>query len=727
MIIRRLVLLVLLGTPVVVMAQGWFDGWRVFGSNTARATLYDVSGAATGSPYAFTGDMYYNELSLYLNRQDSEFASWRGELTGLANVNDDYRSANTGLVPERLNLTRENGESTLPYRAELGDYFAYYSFLSLQRSLKGLQLELQPFASNRTQHSFIATTGVNQSGWRGLVPSDDYINGLSWLMQDRVFGSWSINYAHNFRDDNVSRGLLERNQHVISLAGEVPFRLGSQQLVAEGEIAHFNGDHNGLAGPASGQDRADNGYLLELRGHDHSRPFDYRFRFEHYGQDFVPQGGLVTRDRRSYELHAGWRFGAGMRLRLRGQLFEDAYETTNPLRTRTYGINITGPLLTRWYPGLNARLDAFVQNRDNALITISQLSQTMNLNLSAPLSTGWSANVNLFMQNNNNRLGSAGDNLARQLTIGASRAFNLLDWQGYLNPGLTIRTSRKGFNNSDDITPALGLSLYRNAHSLMLNYGSTLQDRGTGLNSIDVNTHTFNLDYRFRYNNHSIGLETGLFRRNPQPGDSTSAYRISFYWGYDLGGPAPIMVARSIVPTGVQPLAADAGLRINLAGLGPGVVMQDISSSLQTHEIGQALEQSGYLVYETDIIRDIFMRQRLALEFAGGLLLRSVVVIDFEDVGDRDSNAQTFERIRQVMIRQLGSPARTFDEGEFSENLALDVNSQRFVRITEWNTSYGVIRFGIPRRLDGQVRMEIQHATGFPSMTDTLWSVDAVR
>ncbi len=126
-------------------------------------------------------------------------------------------------------------------------------------------------------------------------------------------------------------------------------------------------------------------------------------------------------------------------------------------------------------------------------------------------------------------------------------------------------------------------------------------------------------------------------------------------------------------------------------------------------------------------MKRLVCRLRLALEFEQGQLARSALVIDFDDVGNGDSVLQTFEQVRQLLIRELGSPTRTCEEGEFGASFAAAVNSQRFTRIVEWVVPTGVICFGIPRRLDGQVRMEIQHATRFSRSGETLWSIEGIR
>ncbi len=720
-----IVLPFLLGTAVAQAAD-----WSIDGSNTLRGSVYDASGAGSGSPYPFEGDMYFDEISIFFDKRESPYSSWEGEFTGLYNVNDDYRSGDFGMVPERMNLTRENGEGALPYRAEVGDFFAYYSFMTMQRSLKGVQLEFQPFGSDTRQHSFIVTSGANESNWRDLTFQDDYFNGASWLMQDSRLGSWSINFSHNFRDNSFKAGTLDRNQFVTSISGELPFQLGSHNINIESEIAHFNGDHDGLAGAASGQERADNGYLVEMRGNHSSMPWDYRFRFEHYGQDFRPRGAVVSPDRRSFELHSGWRFQSGLRLRARAQLFQDSYETNNRLRTRTYGINLTGPFMQRFYPGLSGRLDAYIQNRDNALTTVSTINHTVRLNLNAPLPNEWNGRVGLFVQNLRNRLGRSGDILTRELILGLDRRIRFNGWDAFISPGFAYRTNRKGNSDNNEVRPAFSMRMQRDAHSMNMSYGSRVQDRRTAFNGIDVTTHNFNLDYRYQFRQHLVGLEANVQGRDPQPGDSTEAWRISAFWTMEFDRPAraPATFQRNAQIDSTATATRDSRLPvIDIASLGPRRAADSVLAALENAGLSNASRQAGYMVYEHSIYPDVFRRQRLALEFTAGVLQESGIIIDFDNVGDRDSNAQTYERIRQLLIRSLGNPTRTFEEGDFTARLADDVNGERFIRITEWKTDDGTVRFGIPRRLDGQVRMEIQHGTTFGPPRDTLWSIEQVR
>jgi len=706
-----------------VAAETIMDDWHIFGSNTFRASVYDAHGPGAASPYPFEGEMFFDEFNIYLDRQNSRYDQWRAEISGVIN-DDDYRSRFDGVVPERLNLTRENGDSHLPYRLEVGDYFSYYSFLTLQRSLKGMQVELQPLIdAGGRRHSFIFTAGADESDWRDLTFEDNFTSAASWLMQDALLGALSMNFVHNFRDNSNESGTLDRSQYVFSVAGEKPFSWLGHSLLLEGEAAHFSGDHNGLTGAASGQNRDENGFFLDLSGRSTTQPWDYRLRFDYYGQDFRPQGAVVTPDRRSVEVHSGWRFDSGVRMRARVQRFEDNFETSNELTTRTYGVNFNGPLLKSFMPDVSGSLDAFIQNQDDEMRTVSLLARTFSLDLNKPLPYDWNGRLGVFIQNIDDSAPANADNLTRQVNFSADHAIEIANFSGFVTPGLLLRTVRKGGNDSTDWGPAIALRVRRLAHEIGMDYNSLLQNRSISLGAADINTHTLNLDYRYTRLNHIFGFEGNFFGRDPGPGESTEAYRLSVFWTWNFDRP----------PSAVQPVArtgpavAPAEAKLTIAGLAPGLTRNSVDTVLMREGITGGVTQAGYEVYEYPVFPMVIRRQRLALEYTTGILTRSGVIIEFDDVGDVNSVSQTFEGIRQDLIRELGPPVRTRQEGEFTANFVSDVNDQRLVRITEWMTEKGIIRFGIPRRLDGRVRMEIQYATSFPQPGETLWSMEAVR
>lgn len=160
---------------------------------------------------------------------------------------------------------------------------------------------------------------------------------------------------------------------------------------------------------------------------------------------------------------------------------------------------------------------------------------------------------------------------------------------------------------------------------------------------------------------------------------------------------------------------------------GPGLPLASAQEELTRVGFTDGAFLAGAKLFEVRALDDIDLRQRLVVGYARGRVARTALIIELEDVGDVDTTSQTFERIREILIQRYGAPARTFVEGSFTDSFEDDVNSDWLIRTVEWDRPSGVLRYGIPRRLDRQVRLEIQFAPGFPPPRQTLWSVEAVR
>ena len=143
--------------------------------------------------------------------------------------------------------------------------------------------------------------------------------------------------------------------------------------------------------------------------------------------------------------------------------------------------------------------------------------------------------------------------------------------------------------------------------------------------------------------------------------------------------------------------------------------------------MGTPTPQSPFNIYEVRWFKNIDQRQRLALENKRGKLARSGLVIEFQDIGNVDTFRQTFKQVQEALLARYGRFSTFFEKGQFTANLMQDINNDVFIRIYEWETPDGIIRLGIPRRLDRQVRIEVQIAPSFPSVQDTLWSLRAIR
>jgi len=107
--------------------------------------------------------------------------------------------------------------------------------------------------------------------------------------------------------------------------------------------------------------------------------------------------------------------------------------------------------------------------------------------------------------------------------------------------------------------------------------------------------------------------------------------------------------------------------------------------------------------------------------------VRAALAIEFDDVGDSADVQRLFGRVQREMVERYGKPDGFFDQGDFSASLGADVTAGRFVRVMQWKRDGGLLRFGIPRRNDGKLRMELQFAKSFPALQDSRWSLEELQ
>ncbi|MEQ8230264.1 MAG: hypothetical protein RLW61_08810 [Gammaproteobacteria bacterium] len=719
--------------PAVPAAEQPFAAWNVRGVNTLRLDHYESNGFDAASPYPFEGGQAYDEFALDFDSRDRPYARWNGQLYGVLNANR-YRSPDDVLVPERVNLTREVGDRGLPYRWQLGDYFANFSYMTQQRSLKGVHAEVQPGLGGLAD-SLVIFAGSNEPLWQDFSADDDTSVGASYLADGTPFGSWAFNLVYNHREAVRRFALPTRDQVVGSVAVAHDFTLGTHALSLDGEYGVFAGDHNGAFGATPARDRMGQGVVLELRGRHLVLPLDYRLRGERHDRDFRPRGGVITPDRRSAEAHAGWRFASGLTLRGRVQAFDTAFQSGNRLERRTVGVNLSGVLLPRWLPAVSGVLDTFYQTSENQQGGVDSDLTHVSLDFNAPLWGGWFGRFGALLQDTDgeNALARARgipiDQTLWQLAASADRVIRVGDLNVFVTPGMLVRQLRQGVAEGNEFQPTFAMRVDGGAHSFGLNYGLLAQDRLDGSGVPDVDTHRFSTDYRYTHGRHVFGAELSVFERVPTPGQDTNAWNAAVYWSFSFDRPAP-QPARTVAtaaPRATAPLAPRLD-SIDVAAIAPGADLARTRAELGGLGAAGATTIGDYAVYEHQVLPQIFQRQRLVLGTFAGDVEVAALVIGIADAGAVDSVEQTFERVRRALIDRYGPPARLLEEGAFGPNLVADLDARRFLRVMEWDTESGVLRFGIPRRLDGQVRMELQHRARFAGgLQDTRWSLEEVR
>jgi len=717
--------------------------WHIYGSNTYRMDGYNAYGDRASSPYQFTGIQDYDELHLNFERRFSPYNRVSGQISGLLYNASRYRSTFQGAAPERLNIKQENGDFLIPYRAEGGDFFAFQSFRTIQRSLKGVQAEFQPDLGHGVRNSITLFSGGASPAWRSFQLEDDWSNGASWLVEHPVYGRMSANLAFNHKKANQAAGLQSSQQYVYSLAYEKAgvWRTGrlpwlSQRLTVEGELGRFIGDHPDANGAGTGQNRQGNGYFAQISGSPDKLPaLSYRVRYEAYEQDYRPNGGNIQADRRSEEGHLSWRFANGLTARARAQNFHTGWQTTNPTDTNVYGLNLSGPFGFGRFAGLSGSVDAFEQNAESRDLTANTVTKSVNANLSKSINRNVSARGGFFYSNTRDRTNAAtGVTITRQYTAGMDFRTSAFGVTGAISPGFTARRSdTQGGMTNWDFNPTLNINGSRGPHSLSLSYSA--QDQGRPANDLGVVTRTIGGNYAYRQKTYTLGVEGNWYERNPDKVTTarTDAWRVGAFLTLNFDKPvrkrpAPSeRTAPEARPSDPEAPASTARFALDIAVFKPGMSEAAARKTGTNAGWGAATEQAGLLLWYARVMRDIDQNQRLAVDVSGGAVSRTVLVIEFDDVGNAADVRQTFERVRQEMLEQYGQPDGFFDQGDFGPNLGVDLAANRFIRVMQWKKNGGILRFGIPRRNDGQVRMELQFARSFPSLQDSHWSMEELQ
>ena len=714
----------------VLPAHAQNDDWRVTGANTVRVESYNVRGDRTSGPYPFRGGQYYDEFAINAFRQLSAYDNLRLQLYGVAN-DSDYRSLNRGFVPERINLTRENGDTALPYRLELGDYFSAYSFRSLQRGLRGAQLELQPQSEVfGARHSLLLTAGVNQLDWRHLRTNVDEVTGASWLMDFDARTRISANIVQDFRYADVATGTPDRKQSVVTTAASTGWDWGRQKLRFEGEIGSLSGDHSGYADatgatlPDSGIKRHGVGRFAQVSGLSTEVPFDYRMRHERYDRNYRPANAVVLSDHSADEMHLGWRFANGLAWRTRLQRFADAMQSSNALHTSNYGTNLSGPL----GGSLSGTADLFWQDILKPDRSVDQGSLNLNAGLSRPLPDAWMGNLGVSVQQVHNRVPGAADMHTEQLQLSGSHALRMGRWLGSLTPGIRWRQASGDMSGLREWAPQLAFTLASGGHSIAASYGyQKLVPNAATAAVVDVNA--LRLDYRFSVGQHTFGVEASAYDRRVTIGQFNDTYRLSLYWTYNFERP-PARVAATASPmpaASALPMAALSRTLSLLAQIAPGASLERALSRLSEAGIQGGRRQGNNVIFEVRLLDELTQRQRLVVESEADQIQRVALLVDLPEQNNAGQVVRDYEQVRRAMLDRFGQAMLSFEDGAIGPSFVADLNMNRVIRIMQWTTPSGMLRLGIPRRLDGQARIEIQHAARLGPPREALWSVESVQ
>ncbi|MCS3903362.1 hypothetical protein J2T55_001383 [Methylohalomonas lacus] len=695
----------------------WLDPWQINAFNRLQVENYDNSGNAAASPYPFEGGQVFNQFSVNMNRRVSSYERLNIRFSGLLN-DSEYRSDKKGFIPERARFFWEKGDGLVPFRFEGGDFFAFQSLRTIQTGLKGMQAEFQPDFGSDRQHSIQFFAGQQAQTYRDFDGDEPQYLGASWLMQDPVLGTFSFNLSHGHIKQQSLSGSDGLSQSVASLAHTIPIQWWGQSLKLESEVAYLSGDRRGF-GTSANEDRHNLGLFFELAGHSQTLPLRYRTTYQEYGQDYAPFGAAIASDQRSFENYATWTFPDGQFIRGRYLYFRDALESSNPVDTNSAGLTYGGTLATLGDYRFFGNLDAFVSVRQDQNGQQDSRNATLNANIRTPLTDVLTARVDLLGQVLKNEAPPTSKRIIRQGTLTFDYDFQIAGLDATLSPGMMVRDINGGSSSTTDWNPVISGTLYGRRHSLRFSYNSLLQ-QPSAPTGFDTLTQRLSVEYNYRYNQHRFGVQANYYERRPDQGLSTEANRLMVFWEYQYDKPAVPVERRRAV-------AAVTDMPVSLTRFEPGASPTMLESVLQDQGLGEPIQQNNLLIYEKQLLQSIQRRQRLVYEVDVGSVASSNLIIDFDAIGDGRSAQRVFNEVRALLIQKYGAPEVQIEEGEFGPGLAGRLSTDQFVRVYEWTIDGHPLRFGIPSRTDGLVRMEIRYADRLTPAEQNDWSLTRLR
>ena len=675
------------------------------GQNKLTLEYYDVKGDDQNGLYPFEGSQSFNDLSISFSDTYSVYRSMRGYILSSSN-NSDYRG-DDGTNVSNAAVTYENGESSVPYRLEVGDFFASQSRHTLQRGLKGLQIELQP-QTTASPFSIQFFAGRSSQDYNTFFEGDkDYFYGGSFLSENKKLGAFaitSVNY-HSLKSNGNT------TENVSSVAWQNDFKYGDYTHSVETELSYLRGSNattNSLDGTSQ---------FLQFSGRN-QRNTDYLVRLERNDKQFKPVGASVTADRETVDLQWGTGISKNLILRLRSQQFRDNYDSSNISTSKIYGANISGlPFSSSQglIKGLNAVFDVYQQNDSDEDRSFDRENRSLQLNLSLPINSQWRSRASYQRLNTDDNV-AANTSTRESLSAGVDYLFKHSKWSGTFSP--TFRLSKDTDVSSNTTTNvALGFlaNASKNGHRILLSH-QFINFQATDPSATELMTVKTRIEWQKDWNKYSLIVGYDHLSRDPDGKADTDSSKMSVAWVYRFD---KTQEAKSIAAV-TQDLAITSFRNIDDLKIGArfdGQVKDLLKSSNYIYQ-----GNSGrYQLFEGKLFPNISNRQVLAIETRVGSIETANILIPIS----RNQNAaqQTYKRFLDELLTKFGSPTLNIDRGDFDANWISNLQENKFSRIIEWQTDSGILRFGIPRPKSGQVRIELQLRRQQPSANSNDWGL----
>ena len=164
----------------------------------------------------------------------------------------------------------------------------------------------------------------------------------------------------------------------------------------------------------------------------------------------------------------------------------------------------------------------------------------------------------------------------------------------------------------------------------------------------------------------------------------------------------------------IDPILALAGL----IAQGDYVLAQDVALSVNPASRQHLADQSLYQGY---FIAGSHQPQQLVLQRDGRMLGEAHLLLDLNGLSP-ERVQQLFDAFKAYLYGRFGSPNLERSAGHFASSLRQDVQNGVLVRVMEWQVGGSTIRFGLPKTLEGQPRLQISLKDQFSSALEGIWA-----
>lgn len=142
--------------------------------------------------------------------------------------------------------------------------------------------------------------------------------------------------------------------------------------------------------------------------------------------------------------------------------------------------------------------------------------------------------------------------------------------------------------------------------------------------------------------------------------------------------------------------------------------MIEAQGRLKSGGYGDGIETGDVVFYETQMLPTINARQRLALAGAKGRIARAAIIVDPDNPTNPRDVETLYLKMLQAMTTIYGPPSSQVEEGVFGPGFLADLQDGLLMRNAHGRLGDSILRLSIPRRLDGQARIEAMRVRAAP-------------